>query len=223
MGIALDHRDLMDTQHQSSAIYGGTVYSALDTNMARLPISTDGPELVQDSSQTERHRLLNPENICTAFKRQSLAFPEIDSASLQAAGAEVYGHVQAISQQAVHELHSFYQTQQQDLNSPRIPERVLHAFVELYYEHFDSQFPFLHPSRLEAQDLRWILLLAAAAVGSHYSEIQGAREYNLALCDLLARAVESVVSGGPMLFHREVRRRPYSSVSRSRCEAVRQM
>jgi hypothetical protein len=57
--------------------------------------------------------------------------------------------------------------------------RLLHCFVELYFEYFDPQFPFLHPSRLEAEDVPWILLVATAAVGSHYSEVQCAEEYEL--------------------------------------------
>ncbi|KAF5533063.1 hypothetical protein FPHYL_13667 [Fusarium phyllophilum] len=70
-------------------------------------------------------------------------------------------------------------------NSVSIP-----SDTKLYFEYFDSQFPFLHPSRLKDPDLTWILLLAVAAVGSHYSEIQGAEDYNTVLHDLLARAVE---------------------------------
>ncbi|UZP36682.1 hypothetical protein NXS19_004498 [Fusarium pseudograminearum] len=75
-----------------------------------------------------------------------------------------------------------------------IPHDILHAFVELYFEYFDVQFPFLHPSRLEDPGLPWILLLAVAAVGSHYSEVPGTEEYNLVLSDLLARAVEQTLS-----------------------------
>ncbi|KAF5707238.1 hypothetical protein FMUND_11211 [Fusarium mundagurra] len=85
-------------------------------------------------------------------------------------------------------------TQRQEPVPATIPKSILHAFVELYFEYFDSQFSFLHPSCFEDPDLPWILLLAVVAVGSHYSEIQGAGKYNLALCGLLARAVESAVS-----------------------------
>jgi len=110
------------------------------------------------------------------------------------AGAEVFGHIHELPRQAVEGLNNFYNTQRGDSTLVVIPEDILHAFVELYFEYFDSQFPFLHPSRLEDPDLPWVLLLAVAAVGSHYSEIQGADEYNSALSDLLARAVELTVS-----------------------------
>ncbi|KAF9773240.1 hypothetical protein IL306_008985 [Fusarium sp. DS 682] len=110
------------------------------------------------------------------------------------AGAEVFGHIHNIPRKAVEGLNNFYMTQLGDLTPIVIPRDLLHAFVELYFEYFDSQFPFLHPSRLEDPDLPWILLLATAAVGSHYSEIQGAEKYNLTLCDLLSRAVGPAVS-----------------------------
>ncbi|EXA34231.1 hypothetical protein FOVG_14665 [Fusarium oxysporum f. sp. pisi HDV247] len=136
---------------------------------------------------------LSPEHICSSYTLPCRSFPEPQAMSLQMAGAEVFGHIHELPRQAVEGLNNFYKTQRRDSTLLVIPEDILHAFVELYFEYFDSQFPFLHPSRLEDPDLPWVLLLAVAAVGSHYSEIQGADEYNSALSDLLARAVELTV------------------------------
>ncbi|KAF5621684.1 uncharacterized protein FTJAE_11117 [Fusarium tjaetaba] len=133
---------------------------------------------------------LTPENICSAFTQPCHPFPEPESIGLQMAGAEVFGHIHEIPQDAVEGLKNFYKTQRRDQTPTAIPRDILHAFVELYFEYFDCQFPFLHPSRFEDPDVPWVLLLAVAAVGSHYSEIQGAEEYNSSLCDLLARAIE---------------------------------
>ncbi|KAF5675188.1 hypothetical protein FHETE_2607 [Fusarium heterosporum] len=140
---------------------------------------------------------LNPINICSSYTQPSLSFPEPLDICLQEAGAEVFGHIHDIPRQAVEGLNKFHKTQQLDGTPVAISQNLLHAFVELYFEYFDTQFPFLHPSRLEDPDLPWILLLATAAVGSHYSEIQGAGKYNLALCDLLVRAIEQAVSDTP--------------------------
>ncbi|CEI67751.1 unnamed protein product [Fusarium venenatum] len=137
---------------------------------------------------------LNPEHICSGYTRPCLSLPKLQDISIQMARTEVFGHVHTISYQAVENLNNFYKTQSREEVTEAVPEDILHAFVELYFEFFDSQFPFLHPSRLEDPDLPWVLLLATAAVGSHYSEIQGAEEYNFALSDLLARAVEQEVS-----------------------------
>jgi hypothetical protein len=136
---------------------------------------------------------LSPESICSAFTQSCHPFPETEDICLQMAGAEVFGHIHKIPRHAVDGLNNFYKTQQRDLTPRGIPHDILHAYVELYFEYFDSQFPFLHPSRLEDPDLPWLLLLAVAAVGSHYSEMQGAGKYNAALCDLLSRAVELTV------------------------------
>ncbi|RBR20861.1 hypothetical protein FVER53590_29255 [Fusarium verticillioides] len=133
---------------------------------------------------------LSPENICSSYTQPCHQFPEPEAIGLQMAGAEVFGHIHEIPQDAVEGLNTFYNTQRRDPTPVAIPQDILHAFVELYFEYFDCQFPFLHPSRMEDPDLPWILLLAVAAVGSHYSEIQGADEYNSALSNLLARAVE---------------------------------
>ncbi|EMT73855.1 hypothetical protein FOC4_g10002892 [Fusarium odoratissimum] len=136
---------------------------------------------------------LSPEHICSSYTLPCRSFPEPQAMSLQMAKAEVFGHIHELPRQAVEGLNNFYKTQQRDSTLLVIPEDILHTFVELYFEYFDSQFPFLHPSRLEDPDLPWVMLLAVAAVGSHYSEIQGAGEYNSALSDLLARAVELTV------------------------------
>ncbi|KAF5696740.1 hypothetical protein FGLOB1_13288 [Fusarium globosum] len=133
---------------------------------------------------------LSPENICSTYTQPCHPFPETEAIGLQMAGAEVFGHIHKLPGQALEGLNNFYKTQRRDTIVAVIPQDILHAFVELYFEYFDSQFPFLHPSRMEESSLPWILLLAVAAVGSHYSEIQGAEEYNTTLCDLLARAVE---------------------------------
>jgi hypothetical protein len=137
---------------------------------------------------------LSPSNICSSNTRPCRPFPEPQAASTLMAGAEIFGHIHDIPQKAIQGLNDFYKTQLQDPTPTSIPGSIPHAFVELYFEYFDPQFPFLHPSRLQDPDLPWILLLAVAAVGSHYSEIQDADEYTLALTDLLSRALESLVS-----------------------------
>ncbi|KAH7232980.1 hypothetical protein BKA59DRAFT_517415 [Fusarium tricinctum] len=137
---------------------------------------------------------LSPSNICSSYTQPCRPFPELQDASTLMAGAEIFGHIHDIPQKAIQGLNDFYKTQLKDPTPSSIPGSILHAFVELYFEYFDPQFPFLHPSRLQDPDLPWILLLAVAAVGSHYSEIQDADEYTLALTDLLSRVLESLVS-----------------------------
>ncbi|EGU88906.1 hypothetical protein FOXB_00564 [Fusarium oxysporum f. sp. conglutinans Fo5176] len=177
--------------------------------MDELEVPLELPDMVHPPSDAAHHATsaqqtatgpastktyLIPEHICSPYALPCRSFPELQAMSLQMAGAEVFGYIHELPRQAVEDLNNFYKTQRRDSTLLVIPEDILHAFVELYFEYFDSQFPFLHPSRLEDPDLPWVLLLAVAAVGSHYSEIQGADEYNSALSDLLARAVELTVS-----------------------------
>ncbi|RBR23162.1 uncharacterized protein FIESC28_04157 [Fusarium coffeatum] len=120
------------------------------------------------------------------------SFPEPQEACLEMVGAEIYGRIQHIPQQASEGSEVFYRGQCYGY-PPFLPPPILHAFVELYFEYFDPKFPFLHPSTVEDLEIPWILLLAIAAVGSHYSEIKEADQYTGVLCDLLARAVEVTV------------------------------
>jgi hypothetical protein len=137
---------------------------------------------------------LSPSKICSSYTRPCRPFPEPQVTSTLMAGAEIFGHIHNIPPKAIQGLNDFYNTQRQDTTPSIISGSILHAFVELYFEYFDPQFPFLHPSCMQDLDLPWILLLAVAAVGSHYSEIEDADEYTLALTDLLGRALESLVS-----------------------------
>jgi hypothetical protein len=172
--------DLPDFQHDTLPLLTPSV--SVSNNME----AQQGPESPTQS-------FLRPITICSPYTKTCKSFPEPQDSSLQMAGAEIYGHTQHISQEAFEGLEAFYRSQCQG-NPPGIPLRILHAFVELYFEYFDPQFPFLHPSSVENSEIPWTLLLAIAAVGSHYSEIKGADQYNAVLCDLLARAVEVTVS-----------------------------
>lgn len=177
-----------------SQFLGQPLYRSIPADGTSAASST-GERTVSGSAEVFTPRYLQPENICGGNSRPCNVFPALQPEDAQHAEAEVYGHISSIPDSAAEGLYRFYLTQQTDDSLPNIPKCVLHAFVELYFEHFDTDFPFLHPSRLEAQDLSWILLLATAAVGSHYSEGRCASTYNTILNDLLARAVKSASFG----------------------------
>jgi hypothetical protein len=71
---------------------------------------------------------------------------------------------------------------------------LLHAFAELYFEYFDPCLPFLHPVRVERDDLSWILLMAVAAIGSQYSEVRDAPTFTTVFHHLLRKAIQAHVS-----------------------------
>ncbi|OAL43317.1 hypothetical protein IQ07DRAFT_297819 [Pyrenochaeta sp. DS3sAY3a] len=116
------------------------------------------------------------------------SFPTLQEDELQRAGAEVFGYVSKIPGEAYTALRSFYVSEHgyDDMSFPHY--RLFHAFVELYFEYFDHYLPFLHPTRVETDDLSWILLTAVAAIGSHYSEVRDAPRFTTVLHYLLQRA-----------------------------------
>ncbi|EYB24232.1 hypothetical protein FG05_10654 [Fusarium graminearum] len=180
--------DLMDTSPivVETAASPATHIATVSAPTIPLPTTID--------NHTDPETYINPEHICSSYTKPCLPFPKPQDIGIQMARAELFGHIHDIPQQAIEGLNNFYKTQQRDKFTEAIPHDIVHAFVELYFEYFDPQFPFLHPSRVDDPGLSWLLLLAVAAVGSHYSEIQVAEEYNLALSDLLARAVEQSLS-----------------------------
>lgn len=136
----------------------------------------------------------DPRNTNPNLPQSCRSFPKLTGASLEVAATELYGHIPYLPNSGIRGLQDFYESQRRGSRAPFVHDRIFHAFIDLYFEHFDPQFPFLHPNRLNVDEVPWILLLAVAAVGSHYSEMTDAQRYNLTLVDLLCRAVESKVS-----------------------------
>lgn len=122
-----------------------------------------------------------PADIC-------LSFPTLQEDELQRADAQLFGYVSNISGKAYAALRSFYVSERgyDDMSFPSC--RLLHVFVELYFEHFDSHLPFLHPMRLGTDDVSWVLLTAVAAIGSQYYDVRDAAKFTAVLQHLLRRA-----------------------------------
>ncbi|KAF2823877.1 hypothetical protein CC86DRAFT_61307 [Ophiobolus disseminans] len=102
-----------------------------------------------------------------------LELPILQLDDLNIAATEVYGHIDTIPEEGFKAIESFYFAEREG-TSHFVTIQVFHAFLELYFEHFDAQFPLLHRSIQQMQHVTWVLLLALAAAGSHYSEIQPA-------------------------------------------------
>ncbi|WQF88831.1 hypothetical protein CDEST_13845 [Colletotrichum destructivum] len=120
-----------------------------------------------------------------------LAFPTLLYDDVQCASVEIFGHVSQISSKAYEALHAFYVAERgyDDLLFPDC--QLLTAFVDLYLEHFDPHLPFLHQTKMESEDLSWVLLTAVAAIGGQYSEVKDASRITAVLRTLLQRATNS--------------------------------
>lgn len=120
------------------------------------------------------------------------SFPSLELYDEDILLAEDFRHVSKING---HErLAQFFQ-EQDPAGDQMFPEaRVIHTFVQLYYEHFDFQFPFIHPAMLETGEESWVSVLAVASIGSQYSSISNSEQYSKGLQELLGRAVAAYVS-----------------------------
>jgi hypothetical protein len=72
--------------------------------------------------------------------------------------------------------------------------QMFSQFIRLYTDNFQTILPFIHPPTFNVSATHWLLILALAAVGSHYIDIQDAEILVVAMHELLHRAIETVVS-----------------------------
>ncbi|KAH8894359.1 hypothetical protein GQ53DRAFT_717088 [Thozetella sp. PMI_491] len=121
-------------------------------------------------------------------------FPQLRREDIQEARAEMFGHVHCIPTVAFEAIQLFYDDQRQCEHSSFINLRVFHAFIELYFEYFDHQFPFLHPTRVDTPEPDWLRLLGMATIGSEYSKIDNAHAHGSVLYELLERAIDDRIS-----------------------------
>jgi len=159
---------------------GGGNLDATGNESANPRLSNQGHE-----RSSRLNSAIYPINACPEI-------PDEHPDDLSIATGEVYGHVKVVPDACFEVIQNFYLSEQKG-NCRLMSKYMLLAFLELYFEHFDSKFPFLHHSALEGQELSWILVLALATIGAQYSETHNAPRYLRALMELLIRAIHSEV------------------------------
>jgi hypothetical protein len=107
---------------------------------------------------------------------------------------EDFCHVEKMDSQAYERIYTFFRQQERSLPTEFPSARLLHVFVQLYFEYFDASYPFVHPLFLTEDETSWILLLAVAAIGSQYSAVTNANRYSANLKNLLHLAISHQVS-----------------------------
>jgi hypothetical protein len=78
--------------------------------------------------------------------------------------------------------------------------QMLSQCIQLYRDNFESILPFIHPATFDVSSSHWLLILAMAAVGSHYLEIENSEGFTVAIHEFLRRAIETVVTSSIPLF-----------------------
>ncbi|KAJ5691552.1 hypothetical protein N7488_012287 [Penicillium malachiteum] len=105
--------------------------------------------------------------------------------------AENFCHIRTDLNDAYQEILAFY-AQQTDPRFRAFPFpqlSVLNSFIHLYYEYFDEQLSFIHPSLLEQNDTPWILALAVASIGCQYTKASKIYKYASMLTELLRLSI----------------------------------
>ncbi|KAK1675960.1 hypothetical protein BDP55DRAFT_117845 [Colletotrichum godetiae] len=134
-----------------------------------------------------------------------LTFPSPKAADDAIIQSEDFGLVREIDEQEYQAILNFWKSQKGTLSLQDgvFPHReVLNTFVQLYFEHFDCQFPCIHHCQMEAGNRPWVLLLALAATGSQYSEISRSFDHALALQELLRIALKLNILSSPSYSYR---------------------
>ncbi|KAJ5563944.1 hypothetical protein N7513_000186 [Penicillium frequentans] len=111
--------------------------------------------------------------------------------------AENFCHVNVPLNTVYQYVFAFYE-QQHDARFREAPFpniSLFNSFIQLYYEHFDDQLPFIHPSLLEQADTPWMLALAVASVGCQYTNVAKRDTYVSMLTDLLTLSLPLDVCG----------------------------
>lgn len=109
---------------------------------------------------------------------------------------ECFGHIDTHFPAQHAEIVAYQTHQQRSMALGPLDDRVFHAFIELYFEYFQCQFPFIHPATLSSHT-PWLLLLAVAAVGAQYSTISNAAKWATTLRDLLRHAIKELLPPRP--------------------------
>lgn len=190
--------DLSATQSSLNAHFQATI-PAVQGGIERQTLQESATH--NDSCLDSTNRPSNPP--CPAL-------PDTQPGDEDIAIAENFCHVQQISYEIYQKIRTFYEQQRRSEHKGFPSPGMLHAFIQLYFEYFDAQHPFIHPLSMEQGNHSWILALAVAAVGCQYSSVSNADQYAFALQELLQRAISEHV--GLRLAHT-----PRLCTDRTRC------
>jgi hypothetical protein len=80
-------------------------------------------------------------------------------------------------------------------NTYKLPSvESLEYFIQLYFENFQPILPFIHPATFSLKDSHWLLIMAMAAIGSHYINVEDVDILVLTFHELLRRSINFLVS-----------------------------
>ncbi|KAE8137554.1 hypothetical protein BDV38DRAFT_282801 [Aspergillus pseudotamarii] len=202
--------DCLDDPQYNASLNSGAGFNGLDSLCHQIPLPLEPPSILQtprsstpiepatlrslptpaeeihQSSQTAAHVPNDPTVSSSTSSRGDLDSHSEDDLLI----AENFFHVGAIRNETYEKIQSFYLSQTdicfKELAFPDVNR--LNCLVQLYFEYFHAQMPFIHPIMLES-DGSWVLVLAVAVIGSQYTRMAMGRQYIIVLSELLRRAI----------------------------------
>lgn len=171
---------------------GGRFY--VDGDGARLPHVRKAPYRHSDS-YTHASRL-----DCRT-SHPTFAFPDADEDDYQDDPAGSLPNTNTIPANVYSEIFRVFSltcvssTQYPHFQGNSIPSLYTFSrYVHNYIQHFRTILPFTHPTTFDLSTTHWLLILAMAAIGSHYNDSPGAPDITFALHEFLRRAILTVVN-----------------------------
>lgn len=136
----------------------------------------------------------------TQFQR--LVEDDEDEDDIDALAAEDFGHPCRLSAESFQKIRRFLREkrkpcQHSERGMPSIS--AIDAFIQLYFEHFAPQLPFIHAPTFEPDDVTELLVIAVANIGCHYSRSRHRHLYRGVFMEVLGNSIKQQVSMGSSL------------------------
>ncbi|KAL6704161.1 hypothetical protein ACN47E_008721 [Coniothyrium glycines] len=122
-----------------------------------------------------------------------LSFPDMGSGSVMQADMEDFAHVEGLSTEKLDAVTLLLDDMQNKPHYPPFnnsklpPQSVLNAWIQLYFEYFHPIFPVLHKATFASPETPPLLVLAVAAIGAQFSNLQNAFACACSLHELVRR------------------------------------
>ena len=179
----------------------GVGYYYVDGDGARLPRVRKAPHRSPHQSSdtyTPLSGIDGLEFVHTKFGFPAIEFgvqdnPAMSSVATKRIPVETYNEITRIFSQTC--ITSTYFSPFHTGEFPSL--ETMSRFVGLYIEHFQPILPFIHPATFNISSSHWLLVLAMAAIGSHYAGIEDVEILVVAMNEFLRRAISMMVSLGP--------------------------
>ncbi|KAJ6091445.1 fungal-specific transcription factor domain-containing protein [Penicillium canescens] len=153
----------------ATSLLAAQTSSAVNEDYQRIQL----PETDQDAVGPRTYNPIPNE------EHNEFMFPDMTHVPAEDVELEDFAHVERVPADITEKVLQFANDIQVNSNYPRFiqlripPPSVLNSWVQLYFEHFHPVFPILHKSTFVPSRMNPFLVFAVAALGSHFSNING--------------------------------------------------